>query len=55
MLAASEIAIVWHAEYAATLKQARRIGGLAELVPGARSMSDPVSKGNLRLYEDIIG
>jgi len=31
--------------------QARRVGGLASLVPGARSMDDPVSRGNLRLYE----
>ena len=43
------------ADYAATLKQARRIGGLAALVPGVRSMTDPVQKGNLRLYEEIIG
>ena len=41
-------------EYASTLRQARQIGGLSELVPGARSMTDPVQKGNLRLYEEII-
>lgn len=35
----------------ASVRQARRVGGLASMVPGARSMADPVSRGNLRLYE----
>lgn len=43
------------AEFASTLRQARRLGSVTSYLPGAGKLSDPVQSANLQQYELIIG
>lgn len=43
------------AEFASTLRQARRLGSVTSYLPGAGKLSDPVQSANLQQYEQIIG
>lgn len=42
-------------DYAESLKQARRMGGLTGFASGTSSAADPAAQGTLRLFENIIG
>ncbi|KAK9808757.1 hypothetical protein WJX72_003095 [[Myrmecia] bisecta] len=42
-------------KFAKTLKQARQLGSLTGFVSGSSQINDPMAKGNLRMYESIVG
>ena len=43
-----------NAEFASTLKQARRLGSVTNYLPGAGKLADSVQSANLQQYEVII-